>query len=474
MLSRILRKNVSFLILLVLFTTACSQALGTTQSPTTVSTETPTPNIQKPQVTIFTSQVVVEQITLLDPDPDTGEMEALVMGHTSNTCTAVDRVTVSRDGEVFYVQVETKNQISANCQQKAVQFEELAIVDIQDLEPGVYLVASGVVQTFEVGSLQPLESVLTVESKEDEVASDGAASRVDSSGTSTPTSDRVTLPISDEPRGCQDRAVFVADITFPDNAVVKAGEVFTKTWEIRNDGTCTWGPGYELEFVQGTLDQSVSLDEAFPVTAPKESVKLSVVVTAPRTDGTHIGTWVINRPEGDTIQTQAGQNFDFWAIVVVPSGRSAATATGSRETNADGVVCSQENSTYVTQLLQLINDARAVNGLPAYELQNQLTNAAKALTTDMACNDFVSHTGTDGSGWYERITAQGYVYDDAGENIVFGYGTVPQLAMNWWMGSSVHRGNILSKNYSQIGIAYRLNPQTGGSYYTLVFASPSG
>lgn len=33
---------------------------------------------------------------------------------------------------------------------------------------------------------------------------------------------------------------FVADVNIPDNTVFRAGETFTKTWRIRNSGTCAW------------------------------------------------------------------------------------------------------------------------------------------------------------------------------------------------------------------------------------------
>jgi uncharacterized protein YkwD len=454
-------KYFKFLIPLIIFASACTQTPQATSVPTRSATATLTPETPEPQVVILESQVIVDQISLMDPDPDTGQIEVTVKGATSNTCTSVDGISITKQGNVFSVNIETTTTPGSECQQKAVSFEETVMLDAQDLEPGVYLVTSGTAQTFEVAATQP-------------TGEPGASTGNTSEETSTQEMPTATpQPSSDEPRDCQDDAVFVADVTYPDNTSVAAGEIFTKTWEIRNNGTCNWGTGYELEFVRGSFAQVVPLDDPFPAAAPQESVELSVAVTAPTTAGTHSGVWVIKRPEGDTIQTEDGQAFDFWAIVVVPSARSVTTPTENREVNADGVVCAQGNSAYVDQLLQLVNAARAANGLPAYELQSQLSSSAKVLANDMACNDFVSHTGSDGSTWFDRITAQGYNYADAAENIFFGYGTVPQLAMNWWMDDQIHRDNILNDSFTQIGIAYALNPQTGGSYYTLDFARPA-
>jgi hypothetical protein len=61
--------------------------------------------------------------------------------------------------------------------------------------------------------------------------------------TSTPggatTGTPAQIPTS-TPEGCTDIAAFVADVTIPDNTVMAPNQPFTKTWRLRNDGTCTW------------------------------------------------------------------------------------------------------------------------------------------------------------------------------------------------------------------------------------------
>ena len=465
------------LILLLLSISACTQTPEPTQAPTTA----PTPTVPAPtqtsapvekQVIILPSQVVVDQIEVMELDPDSGEIEVVVQGSTSNSCTSIKGINISRDGGVFLLQVEASFEPGPDCEEETTRFKEVVFLEAQDLDPGSYLVTSGVVQSFEVGSDQITEEP---ENPVEESAIEGdtpseTGTIADETGISETTTSADDA-VSDEPRDCQDNAVFLADITFPDNTEVAAGEAFTKTWEIRNEGSCTWGPGYELEFVSGTFEQLESIEDTFPSVHPAESMEISVVVTAPDTAGTHSGTWVIKRPEGDSIETQPGQAFDLWAVIIVPRGADVVTIE-TRDINEEGVVCAQTNAAYEVQILQLINDTRVANGLPAYELQPQLSNAAQVLTIDMACNDFVSHIGSDGTNWYDRITAQEYTYEEAAENILFGYGTVPQLALNWWMDSQVYSDNILNASMTQIGIAYALNPQTSASYYTLVFAAP--
>ncbi|MBI3738755.1 MAG: hypothetical protein HY258_06885, partial [Chloroflexi bacterium] len=50
--------------------------------------------------------------------------------------------------------------------------------------------------------------------------------------------------------GC-DRAQFVSDVTIPDGTVFPPNTTFTKTWRLKNVGTCTWTTSYGLAFQSG-------------------------------------------------------------------------------------------------------------------------------------------------------------------------------------------------------------------------------
>lgn len=135
-----------------------------------------------------------------------------------------------------------------------------------------------------------------------------------------------------------------------------------------------------------------------------------------------------------------------------------------------------KSSAFESALLGLINDERKAAGLPAYVQDSQLLTAARIHSTDMACNGFFSHTGSDGSSVGERVTVQGYEWTQVSENIFATSDTssdAPQQALDWWMASPAHRANILSEDFSDIGIGYIHVPGSPfGGYFTAVLARP--
>ncbi|MBI3739709.1 MAG: hypothetical protein HY258_11730, partial [Chloroflexi bacterium] len=48
-----------------------------------------------------------------------------------------------------------------------------------------------------------------------------------------------------------DNAQFITDVTYPDNTVIAPSTSFTKTWRLKNIGTCSWTPSYAVVFFSG-------------------------------------------------------------------------------------------------------------------------------------------------------------------------------------------------------------------------------
>jgi uncharacterized protein YkwD len=103
-----------------------------------------------------------------------------------------------------------------------------------------------------------------------------------------------------------------------------------------------------------------------------------------------------------------------------------------------------------------------------------LTEAARLHSQDMITRNFFSHTNPSGQGVGNRVQAQGYTWSAVGENIAAGQSSV-RVVMDGWMASSGHCNNIMSSNYTEVGVACVLNandPNNYRYYWTMVLARP--
>ncbi|HSL47396.1 MAG TPA: NBR1-Ig-like domain-containing protein, partial [Anaerolineales bacterium] len=128
--------------------------------------------------------------------------------------------------------------------------------------------------------------------------------------TASPTSD----PLTPSPTPtCRDSAIFVEDVTYPDNTRLDAGEKFTKTWKLQNTGSCTW-TDYTIAFVSGDkMDAPDSVP--VPETEVSATVEVSIDLVAPTEDGAYTGNFELRNAEGVVIPL--GIEETFWVKIVV-------------------------------------------------------------------------------------------------------------------------------------------------------------
>lgn len=122
---------------------------------------------------------------------------------------------------------------------------------------------------------------------------------------------------------CTDRAQFVADVTVPDGTRYDPGATFTKTWRLRNVGTCTWSTSYTMVFDSGTQmgsTASVAMPSNVP---PGGNVDLSVNMTAPNAAGHYIGYWKFKNAAGTLFGIGVNANRSWWVEINV-----TGTSTG--------------------------------------------------------------------------------------------------------------------------------------------------
>jgi hypothetical protein len=114
-----------------------------------------------------------------------------------------------------------------------------------------------------------------------------------------------------------DAAVFVRDVTYPDGSVLSRGEDFTKTWRLKNNGTCSWTTSYRLVFVSGEEmngPASIPLSVNVP---PGNTVDLSVNLEAPSNDGKYRGYWKLRNSSNALFGIGTQADTAFWVDIKV-------------------------------------------------------------------------------------------------------------------------------------------------------------
>jgi uncharacterized protein YkwD len=101
-------------------------------------------------------------------------------------------------------------------------------------------------------------------------------------------------------------------------------------------------------------------------------------------------------------------------------------------------------------MLQLLNKERQANGLDPLVRDDSLRGLARDYAKDMFRRGYFSHYNPEKQSPFDRMDAYGIKYGYAGENLALAPST--ELAMQGLMNSPGHRANILSPNFTKVGI----------------------
>jgi hypothetical protein len=128
-----------------------------------------------------------------------------------------------------------------------------------------------------------------------------------------------TQPVAGATASCYGLS-FVSDVTIPDNTPVTPGQAFTKTWKVKNAGSCAWDSGFKFAFTGGESMGGTTYTLPSSVAAGAVT-DLSVSMTAPNKTGTLRGNW--------RMSTASGQFFgdEVYVQVVIGGGGAAPTNT---------------------------------------------------------------------------------------------------------------------------------------------------
>lgn len=161
---------------------------------------------------------------------------------------------------------------------------------------------------------------------------------------------------------------FVRDVSVPDGAAYAPGTSFTKTWRLKNIGTCTWNSSYALVFESKDAMSGLA-SVALPGTVrPGETVDVSVNLVAPQNPGDYQGFWKLRSAAGVLFGIGQDANKAFWVkIKVNPPAQvvydfTANYCSAEWRSGAGALACPDPSANLETGFINKQNNPRIENG----------------------------------------------------------------------------------------------------------------
>lgn len=121
---------------------------------------------------------------------------------------------------------------------------------------------------------------------------------------------------------CSYATRFLADVTIPDDSQILANSAFSKTWRIRNSGSCPLPEGSVWAFTEGER-MSGNFSYPLPTLGVSETADISINLVAPTAPGTYTGYWQVRLPDGRILPTR------YYVRIIVPAPTPTASPTAT-------------------------------------------------------------------------------------------------------------------------------------------------
>ncbi|MGH4138442.1 CAP domain-containing protein [Clostridium sp.] len=152
------------------------------------------------------------------------------------------------------------------------------------------------------------------------------------------------------------------------------------------------------------------------------------------------------------------------SVKATPAKVTPAKTEPAKTTTASNLT---ENNKLESEVVILVNQERSKLGLAPLKANSALSNVARTKSEDMRDNNYFSHTSPTYGSPFDMMKKFGITYTAAGENIAMGQPTAASV-MNGWMNSPGHKANILSANFTEIGVGVAKDA-SGTIYWTEQF-----
>lgn len=199
--------------------------------------------------------------------------------------------------------------------------------------------------------------------------------------------------------------------TIPDGTIFRPGEQFTKTWEIQNLSNCTWDTSYKIVFWDGDVLGGGYVYNLPQFVPPQGTVPISLVLTAPSTNGPYTSEWMLETPSG-TFFGVGEYSASFFTKIVVSDAKKPGYAILSVDYKVvrDPAVGCPANVTYTVNATLTSNGPIEIKyawivGGPAEEYtEKPKTLVFKEAGSQTVSNETKLHLGnTPGNQRYKAI-----------------------------------------------------------------------
>lgn len=288
-----LLQTIAWVILVTLSLTACAPA----SNPTVVPTSPPASTPQVVSTPTASREAHVQSVEIQITNTAPAQVNAIVRGNLTESCATLGESQVEYASNTFQITVYAVSPTDRGCVQATTPFETTIPLNTANLPAGTYtVIANRVTAVFTF----PMENA-------------------------TPSPIPTVIPTS---QACIDAATFVADVTIPDNTVIAPNMPFTKTWRLKNTGSCTWDSNYLVSYISGTtMSQQPGywIVQQGQTVAPGQAVDISVGMTSPVADGNYQSDWGLKRENGPLMPIQGGANGNsFYVKIKVNNGGNTA------------------------------------------------------------------------------------------------------------------------------------------------------
>jgi hypothetical protein len=131
-----------------------------------------------------------------------------------------------------------------------------------------------------------------------------------------PTPTQVPPTLTPTPIPCL-AAQFISDVNTPDGTVLKPNQSFTKTWRLKNMGSCTWTTDFDMVFVGGNAMSAPAAVDIVTAVRPGEVADFSVSMAAPANPGTYRSNWQLRNGSGTIFGLGSAGDKAFWVEIKV-------------------------------------------------------------------------------------------------------------------------------------------------------------